>query len=206
MTDYFALFNEPRRPWLNLDELKTKFLSFSSEVHPDRFHAVGESQKQGLNQRCIELNAAYNCLREPKGRLRHLLELERGAKPVNVQPIPFERISRFMAMGELCREVDLFLREKSSITSPLLKAQAFERGLDWIEKLKASQHKLNEERETLTSELISLDEAWSSAPDVGAPGREEALPLARLEQLYQLLSYTNRWSDQIQERLLELSF
>ena len=37
MTDYFNLLSEPRRPWLNPEALKQKFLNLSAEVHPDTF-------------------------------------------------------------------------------------------------------------------------------------------------------------------------
>ena len=38
MTDHFALLDEPRRPWIDADLLKEKFLALSSRVHPDRVH------------------------------------------------------------------------------------------------------------------------------------------------------------------------
>ena len=68
MTDYFALLDEPRRPWLEPDSLKARFLALSAEVHPDRLHNAPEAQKQAANQQCAELNSAYRCLREPKER------------------------------------------------------------------------------------------------------------------------------------------
>src|SRR4051812_33187546 len=95
MIDNFALLNEPRRPWVDPDALKTKFLALSSEVHPDRVHNAAEVEKQAANQRYSELNAAYNCLREPKDRLQHLLELELGAKPKDIQRIPAGTMDEF---------------------------------------------------------------------------------------------------------------
>ena len=76
--DCFALLGEPRRPWLDAEALKAKFLTRSAEVHPDRVHQSSEADKLAANQRYTELNAAYNCLREPRHRIRHLLELELG--------------------------------------------------------------------------------------------------------------------------------
>ena len=81
MTDNFALLNEPRRPWLDVDLLKQKFLARASGAHPDRVHNASDSEKAEVTKRYIELNAAYNCLADPKLRLLHLLELELGAKP-----------------------------------------------------------------------------------------------------------------------------
>ena len=80
MADYFALLDEPRRPWLDPEILKDKFHALAATVHPDRVHRASEPEKQEANQRYAELNAAYRCLREPTKRLRHLLELERGKK------------------------------------------------------------------------------------------------------------------------------
>src|SRR5438128_12515999 len=88
MIDYFALFNEPRRPWLDGELLKAKFLQLSAEVHPDRVHGASAADKQRAHERSAELNAAYNCLREPKSRLQHLLELETGARPKQEEKYP----------------------------------------------------------------------------------------------------------------------
>ena len=85
MPDYFALLNESRRPWLNADLLKQKFLALASDLHPDRIHNASDADKSEATKRYAELNAAYNCLLEPKSRLLHLLELESGAKPKDVQ-------------------------------------------------------------------------------------------------------------------------
>ena len=75
MTDYFAFFNEPRRPWLDAESLKQKFLALSATVHPDRVHNLGEVERAAAQERYTELNTAYNWLREPKERLQHLLQL-----------------------------------------------------------------------------------------------------------------------------------
>src|SRR5437016_5918391 len=132
MTDYFALLNEPRRPWLEVDSLKSKFFEISAEVHPDRVHGASEAEKQDANQRYVELNAAYNCLREPKSRLQHLLELELGARPKDIQQIPSGTMELFMEVGQLCRAVDRFLAERAPVTSPVLKVELFERAQGWI--------------------------------------------------------------------------
>ncbi|HEX7569088.1 MAG TPA: hypothetical protein VF492_01145, partial [Verrucomicrobiae bacterium] len=71
----------------------------------------------------------------------------------------------------------------------------------WVEKLNVLQRKLNELREKLTGELKSLDAQWISAD---AAARREILP--KLEELYRLFGYFNRWNNQIQERVVQLSF
>ena len=201
MTDNFALLNEPRRPWLDPDSLKQKFLALAADAHPDRMHNAGESEKAEATRRYAQLNTAYHCLAEPKLRLRHLLELELGAKPGDIQPIPNALADLFAEIATVCKSADNFLTEKSQVTSPLLQVQLFERGQDWIGRLNLLQRKLNERHGKLTGELKSLDEKWLAA-DAGT--RREILP--GLDELYRLFGYFNRWNNQIQERVVQLSF
>jgi DnaJ-domain-containing protein 1 len=200
MTDNFALLKEPRRPWLDADLLKQKFLALSANLHPDKIHSASDAEKNVAAVKFAELNAAYNCLREPKSRLLHLLELELGAKPNDIQAIPSALADLFAEVSMACRSADNFLAEKYKVTSPLLQVQLFERGQDWVEKLNELQRKLNELRTKLTGELKSFDAQWILA---AATSRREILP--KLEELYRLFGYFNRWHSQIQERVVQLS-
>jgi DnaJ-domain-containing protein 1 len=206
MTDYFALFQEARRPWIDPESLKGKFLALSAEVHPDRVHGAPEAQRLLANQCYSELNAAYNCLRAPKDRLLHLIELEQGTKPTNIQRTPSEMMDLFMNVGETLRGADAFLRDKAKVTSPLLKVQWFERGMDWTEKLQHLQRVIHTHRNALDETLKSMNADWTAAPEIGSSTRREALPLDRLEHTYRQLSYFHRWTSQIQERITQLSF
>jgi hypothetical protein len=205
MSDSFALLNEPRRPWLDVEVLKQKFLPLSSAVHPDRTHNASEAEKQASTVRYAELNAAYNTLREPRDRLLLLLELELGAKPRDVQRIPPGTMDLFVEVGQICRDVDAFLAQQKNVTSPLLKVQMFERGMEWTDKLQALQQRIIAKRDELAGELQQMNAVWESAPTIGSPERIAALPLERLEQIYRVFSYIARWSEQIQERNVQLA-
>jgi DnaJ-domain-containing protein 1 len=205
VTDAFALLDEPRRPWLDAEALKQKVQPLSSAVHPDRFHSAPEAERLQATARYTELNAAYNTLREPKERLLHLLELEAGAKPKDVQRIPPGTMDLFVEVGQLCRDVDAFIAEQANVTSPLLKVQMFERGMEWTDKLQALQQRINAKRDELATELQQMNAVWESAPAIGSPERAAALPLERLEQVYRVFSYIARWSEQIQERNVQLA-
>lgn len=198
MPDYFALLDEPRRPWLEPDHLKQKFLGLSAQVHPDKFHAAGETERSAAAKKFAEMNAAYRCLAEPKSRLLHLLELELGAKPKDIQSIPTNLADLFAEVAMTCRQADGFLAEKTRVVSPLLHVQLFERGQEWVEKLQALQQKLNRLLEQLIGALKSLDERWQAPA-----ARSEILP--SLEELYRLFGYFNRWNSQVQERIVQLS-
>jgi DnaJ-domain-containing protein 1 len=205
MADSFALLSEPRRPWLDAEALKAKYLPLSAEVHPDRFHSASEAERQQATARYAELNAAHNTLREPRDRLLHLLELELGAKPKDVQRIPPGTMDLFVEVGQICRDVDAFLAQRGNVTSPLLKVQMFERGMEWADKLQALLQRINAKRDELTGELQQMNAVWESAPAIGSPERVAALPLERLEQIYRVFSYIARWSEQVQERNVQLA-
>lgn len=198
--DYFALLDEPRRPWLDADSLKQKFLARSTNLHPDKILSADESEKSAASKRFAELNAAYNYLAAPKTRLLHLLELELGAKPKDIQQIPGGLADLFAEVATMCRHADQFLTEKSRAVSPLLQVQFFERAQEWIEKLNALQKKLRDLSEQLLTELKLLDAKWMDDDPKNRGGL-----LNELEKLYRLFSYFNRWNGQIQERIVQLS-
>jgi curved DNA-binding protein CbpA len=203
MTDFFALLDEPRRPWLEPDSLKKKFLARSAETHPDRAHDANTVEREETSRRFAELNAAYNCLRDPKERLRHLLELERGAKPTDFQEIPADLADLFMEVARVCREADHFLAGQARITSPLLRAQQFERAHTWTERLAALLKGIGERRDQILQQLQSLDAAWQGA----SPQRDARANLLReLETIYRLLGFFGRWTAQLQERMVRLAF
>ena len=197
MRDNFVLLNVPRRPWLDLDSLKQIFFTLSAEMHPDRVHQAGGADKHAANTHYAELNAAYQCLREPRERLRHLLELELGAKPSDLTQVPEDLMDLFFAIGKKFRAVDALLVEKSSSTSPLLQVQLFERGQDWVEKLGGLRLTVLARRDALLGELEAMNAAWEIPP---------ARPLERLQEIWRLLSFYDRWLAQIQARVVTLSF
>ena len=199
MTDFFALLNELRRPWLEPEPLKEKFLALSATVHPDRVHNLGEAERAAAQERYTELNAAYNCLREPKDRLNHLLQLERGAVPKDVQRIPSELMDLSLEIGQKCREADALLEEKAKATSPLLQVKFFERGQEFSDKLQAMRQRVSALNDQLIEKLKLIDSAWQS-------GEPHAALLPQLEELYRLFSYFSRWNAQLQERAVRLSF
>jgi DnaJ-domain-containing protein 1 len=204
MTDYFALLNQPRRPWLEAEALKQKFLTLSTAYHPDRIHAAGEADKRAAQQRYTDLNAAYQCLREPRERLRHLLELELGSKPETVQRIPAELMDYSLEVSQLCRQADAFLAEKAKVSSPLLQVQLFERGQDETERLLALQRRIQARTGQAEAELKQVDALWTSDAPLSPADRKPLLP--QLETLWRLLSYSARWNSQIRERITQLSF
>lgn len=205
MMDYFALLGQPRRPWIEEGPLKQRFLELSSECHPDRVHADTAQRREQAGQIYAELNAGYNCLRDPKERLLHLLELETGRKPSEVQRIPPGTMDLFVEVGQVCREVDGYLTKKKQMTSPLLKVQFFREGTQWVTNLMTLQGRINARREELLNEIKEMNSAFEHAAELKSFGTIRELSLERLEQAYRALSYAARWTGQIQDRLVQIS-
>jgi len=197
MTDYFALLDEPRRPWLDAEVLKARFLALSAEVHPDRVHQAAGVDKLAAHHRYTELNAAYQCLRAPRERIRYLLELELGRKPSDLTNVPEDMMDLFFAVSKVLQAVEAFLAEKAGVSSPLLQVQLFERGQEWLDRLGKVRQTITSRRDHLMEELKALNASWD-----GRPTR----PLDRLLEIWRLLSFYERWLGQIQERVVQLSF
>lgn len=205
MIDCFALLDEPRRPAPDLDSLKTKFLALSAALHPDRLHNAPDSERVAATERYAALNAAYNTLRETKDRLGHLLELELGAKPRGIDAVPPEWMNGFMEVGQLCRSIDAFLAESAKVTSPLLKVQHFQKGMDWTDRVNETVQHLNGRMEELTRGLSDWNDRWAKAPAIGDPDRAATLPLDDLAATFRGISFLSRWIDQLRERAVRLA-
>ena len=201
MTDHFAALDEPRRPWLDAEELKEKFHSLSTSVHPDRVHGADEATRRAASDQYTALNAAFQCLREPKSRLQHLLLLERGSKPGDLKSIPEDVVQLFAEVGAVLRQTDALLKEKAQAISPMVKVRVLEKSLPSLDKISQLQSILAQRREALLSELRALDEAWQQRPHDSAG---DSL-LADAERLYHLFGFLDRWVAQLQERMVQLT-
>jgi len=57
----------------------------------------------------------------------------------------------------------------------------------------------------LIAQMRNLNMAWETAPLVGSSTRLHVLPCSRLEHIYREFSYLERWTQQLRERLVQLS-
>jgi curved DNA-binding protein CbpA len=187
MTDFFALLGEPRRPWLDAENLKTRFHELSARHHPD---AGGE------DARFAEINRANQVLADPGLRLRHLLELElQGALP-RTQDVPDVAAKFFAPVAEATRAADVFFKKHAATNSPLAKAL-----------LSAEQYRVQEEVERLIGELQAMqDDVLEKVREVDGiwdTKREEAMHC--LPELWQALGYAGKWLGTLREILFRLA-
>src|SRR5262249_29295276 len=130
----------------------------------------------------------------------HLVGLEGGVKRNEIQHIPPALANLFAEVATTCRKADDFITEKAKVTSPLLQVQWLERGQAWVVTLYALERKLKRLRDGLIEELKRVDEDW-----VGTRPDARGDVLSEVEELYRLFGYFNRWSKQVQERVVQLS-
>ena len=201
LTDYFALLGEPRRPWLEPESLKSRFFILSSEVHPDRVHGASEADKKAAQERYTTLNAAYNALREPRSRLAHLLELERGTKPEAIQIVPEGLMNLFGKISIVMRRADGLIAEKNAATSPMVRVQIFSRAEPVIEELDTLKQELRSQKAEALKKVREIDADWVG--EISSEARPEHLE--KLESTRHLLNYLVRWGGQLEERSFQLT-
>lgn len=202
MTDYFALLSQPRRPWLEPEQVTQVFVSAAAAVHPDRLHSAPPDTRQEAHQRYVALNEAHLCLKDTRSRLRHLLELERGGKVPDLQEMPDDLMALFGSLTQQFKITDTFLKERAAATSPLLRVSLFERGEAHRTALLETQALLQKRISDLENSLRALDQHWVG-PDAQDP-QEQAHLRTALERLYRLISFHDRWLQQVRTRLGQL--
>jgi len=201
MTDHFAVLGQPRRPWLDAEELKETFHKHASAVHPDRVHEQDATTREAAEARHTELNAAYQCLRNPKLRLEHLL-LERGSKPGDLRTIPDDVVQFFSEVGAVLRDTNALLAEKSQATPAIMRAGQIGKAMPLLEKISRLQTAIQMRLDGVTQELRALDGDWDAC--LRDPARRETA-LATADKLYHLFGFFERWASQLQERSFQLT-
>lgn len=189
MIDYFALLQLPRRPLLNVEELKEKYRQLTIDTHPDQ--QTGPGSKQGLASDFASINEGYRILLDPKLRLQHLLKLEGVA--VSADAVPDALADVFLETGTLVQEIDRVLsRTTANALSKALRhpeiLETRKLAADLLDKLQAIYHNALEE-------LQKLDQLWISTHQI-AP---------ELSALSAKLAYLTRWMAQLEERQFQLS-
>ena len=202
MTDYFAVLSQPRRPWLDADTLKETFHTRATAVHPDHVHQREATVREAADARHAELNAAYQCLRNPKLRLEHLLMLERGSKPGDLRTMPDDIVQFFGEVGAVLRDTNALLAEKSATTSAILRAGLIEKAMPQLEKLHRLQKAIQTHLDGVTFDLRALDGDWAAS--LRDPIRRETA-IATADKLYHLFGFFDRWTGQLRERSFQLT-
>jgi hypothetical protein len=178
MTDYFALLDEARRPWLDPEKLKEKYHRLSRAAPPD-----------------AEINEAFRVLGDPKLRLHHLLILE-GADLAAGRPVPPAAAELFWNTGTELRDADRWLLKYTAATTVLGRALLKPERAKLEERLHELEEQLRAAYESELTQLRQIDD------ERGRPVPNE---LSRLIELYDCISYLTRLLERTREKRFELT-
>jgi molecular chaperone HscB len=108
MTDYFSVFDLPRKLGIDLPALQQRFYALSREHHPDFHQAASEPAQAATLARSALVNRAYRALRDPIARLEYLIALEEGreareADPAKPKP-PTDLLAEMLEIQEALEE------------------------------------------------------------------------------------------------------
>jgi len=187
MTDFFALFEERRGPWLDCEELKAKYHRLTARHHPDVAGASGDF---------AEINRAYQTLADPAARLRHLIELESPGAVSRAQAVPEEIAGFFAAVAEASQGVDVFFNKHAAASSPLAKALLSTEQYVVQERIEEIIATLEAKQAALLGQLHEVDALWTA---------DRAAALLVLPGLWQSLGYIGKWLGTLREALFRLA-
>ncbi len=186
--DYFALFEMPRKLWIEMSGLEQRFLQLSWKLHPDNFVKATEQERELSLKRSSELNDAYRTLRDPVARVEYLLAIEgerkEGEKKQQAPPELLEEVFELNESLDELREAKASGGDLSALKSRLESAE------------KNFQEKLGE----VDEQLRAAAREWDAALQGDAATRKKIM--ARLNELLNRRSYIRNLVTNVQKELL----
>lgn len=181
--DFFAQLQLPRRPFLSEESVRDAFHRLAAEHHPDK--TGGESAH------FAELTKAFETLRSPVPRLKHLMELENLA--ATQAGVPSDLVDLFPVVAKARQQIGSALEKRRAAPNALARSLAAADSTNARRSAEELSQKLESLHAATTSELRQLDTTWP------APEALAALPL-----LHARFAFLAKWRDQLRESLLQL--
>jgi curved DNA-binding protein CbpA len=193
MTDFFALLDQPRAPWLDPVELKGAFHAKTLQAHPDaRAPGSDVTEAEAIFAR---INEAYQVLQDPKRRLLHLLTLEGEQTTPSGGEAPAEIAELFQTVAATTQEAERVAQKAAAATNPLSRSLLKAEVLQVEGRINGALQALMDLRREANEELKRVG---SSTADPGADR------VRQLQQLYLRFSYLGRWIEQLEEKRTQL--
>jgi molecular chaperone HscB len=188
--DHFALFDLPRKLWIEMSGLERKFLQLSWKLHPDNFvNAPVDEQERSL-KRSSGVNDAYRVLRDPVARVEYLLEIEGARKEgEHKQQAPPELLEEVFELNESLDE----LREAKETGADLAVLKA---------RLESAEKSFQEKLGEVDEQLQVAAQQWDAALDANAGDNDRKAIMVRLNELLNRRSYIRNLVNNVQKELL----
>lgn len=186
--DYFALFEMPRKLWIEMNGLEQRFLQLSWKLHPDNFVKATEQERELSLKRSSELNDAYRTLRDPVARVEYLLAIEGERKEgEKKQQAPPELLEEVFELNESLDE----LREARASGGDLSALKS---------RLESAEKNFEEKLGEVDEQLRVAAREWDAALQGDAATRKKIM--ARLNELLNRRSYIRNLVTNVKKELL----
>jgi len=189
--DYFALFDMPRKLWVDMVGLEQKFLQLSWKLHPDNFVNATEQERELSLKRSSELNDDYRTLRDPIARVEYLLAIEGGRKEgEKKQQAPPELLEEVFELNESLDE----LREAKASGEDVAELKS---------RLESAQKNFQEKLSEVDAELQSVAKEWDASLDANGAEAARKLLMARMNELLNRRAYIRNLVTNVAKELTE---
>ncbi|HUN63671.1 MAG TPA: Fe-S protein assembly co-chaperone HscB [Candidatus Sulfotelmatobacter sp.] len=188
-SDYFAMFEIPRKLWIEMGALEQKFLQLSWKLHPDNFVKATPAEREISLKRSSELNDAYRTLRDPVARVEYLLAIEGARKEgQNKQQAPPELLEEVFELNESLDE----LREVKASGGDTVNLK---------HRLEAAEKNFAGKLTGVDGELQNAAREWDSALESGDSAKRQSIR-NKLNELLNRRSYIRNLVTNVQKELL----
>jgi molecular chaperone HscB len=188
--DYFALFEMPRKLWIQMDALEQKFLQLSWKLHPDNFVNATQQERELSLRRSSELNDAYRTLCDPIARVEYLLGIENMRKEgEHKQQAPPELLEEVFELNESLDE----LREARASGGDLAALKS---------RLESAEKNFQEKLGEVDGQLQATASSWDAAADANAEDAARKKIMGKLNELLNRRSYIRNLVINVQKELM----
>lgn len=189
-TDYFSMFEMPRKLWVEMGALEQKFLQLSWKLHPDNFVNATPEEREISLKRSSELNDAYRTLRDPVARVEYLLAIEGARKEgQNKQQAPPELLEEVFELNESLDE----LREAKATGGDTASLK---------HRLEAAQGNFEEKLSDVDGQLQAAAREWDKAIDDNTDASSRKSAMSKLNDLLNRRSYIRNLVVNVQKERL----
>jgi len=189
-SDYFAIFEMPRKLWVEMGSLEQKFLQLSWKLHPDNYVNASPEEREISLKRSSELNDAYRTLRDPVARVEYLLGIEGSRKEgQNKQQAPPELLEEVFELNESLEE----LREAKASGSDTVSLK---------HRLEAAEKHFEGKLREVDGQLQTAARDWDRAIDEQADEPRRGAIKTKLNDLLNRRSYIRNLVVNVQKELL----
>jgi molecular chaperone HscB len=189
-SDYFAMFEMPRKLWIEMGSLEQKFLQLSWKLHPDNFVNATVEEREISLKRSSELNDAYRTLRDPVARVEYLLAIEGARKDGETkQQAPPELLEEVFELNESLDE----LREAKASGGDTAALK---------QHLEAAEKHFEEKLGEVDGQLQAAAREWDKIIDEGADEARRKAVMSKLNELLNRRSYIRNLVVNVQKELM----